>query len=338
LRERKAALETLLRPLGQHALIRYVEHFETAGDAVLRSACRMSLEGIISKRLDAPYRSGRSELWCKAKCRAGHEVVVGAWTSEGPRFRSLIVGVHKDNKLVHVGNVGTGFGGAKVTQLMPRLKKAASNKSPFADPKIPRQHGQVHWLKPELVAEIEFAGWTGDGRVRQASFKGLREDKPADAVQAEEPIPATTAEMTEPKPKKAAGKKGAAPSKPPAKGDNVVMGVVISNPDKPFWPDDGDGQPITKLELARYFEAVGEWMLPYVQGRPCTIVRYPDGIKGEHIYQRHPHAGTSSLISLVPVRGLGDNKPFLQVDRVEALIAFAQMGTIEVHPWNSTPG
>jgi bifunctional non-homologous end joining protein LigD len=310
---RKARLEKLLQK--QSAQLRYVEHFTSGGDAVLKSACRMSLEGIVSKRADAPYRSGRGEDWTKAKCRAGHEVVIGGWATTAGKFRSLLVGVQRGDHLIYVGRVGTGYSADKVKRLMPRLKEMAAKENPFGGIGAPRKERGVNWLKPELVAEIEFAGWTGDGLMRQAAFKGLRADKPADEVTAE--IPQKT--------------KLATPTS--AKGSSVVMGIPISHPDKALWPDAGDDKPVTKLELARYYEAIGEWMLPHIQGRPCSILRAPDGIKGEqHFFQRHAMAGQSNLLDEVKVSG--DRKPYLQINRVEALAAVAQSGGLELHPWN----
>ncbi|WP_419757547.1 DNA ligase D [Acidisoma sp.] len=332
LSERKTRLETLLGTLPKRGgpLLRYVDHFETGGDAVLLSACKLSLEGIVSKRLDAPYHSGRSESWTKAKCRAGNEVVIGAWTDTGGRFRSLIVGVHRGSHFVHVGRVGTGFGAAKVDQLLPRLKDMSAARSPFTGPGAPRSASNIHWVKPELVAEIEFAGWTGDGMIRQAAFKGLREDKPAAEVQAEDPAPAATTELASPPPKTPTPKK-AADGAP-----NVVMGVVISRPDKAMWPEAGsDGDPVTKLDLARYYEAVSPWLIRHLKGRPCSIIRAPDGFAGETFFQRHAMAGSSSLVELVTA--LGDRKPYLEIDRVEGLAAVAQVGALELHPWNNDP-
>ena len=167
--DRKARLKKLLEARkGKEKQIRYVEHFESGGDAVLQSACKLELEGVVSKKLDAPYRSGRSESWTKAKCRAGHEVVLGGWKTTNGKFRSLMAGVYRGDHLAFVGMVGTGFGQDKVRRIMPALKAAASDKSPFGGKNAPKKTRDVHWLKPELVAEIEFAGFTADGNVRQA--------------------------------------------------------------------------------------------------------------------------------------------------------------------------
>jgi bifunctional non-homologous end joining protein LigD len=329
LHERKSRLMARLdaRKAPRAARIRYVDHFVTAGQAVLESACRLDLEGIVSKRLDAPYHSGRSDTWTKAKCRSGHEVVIGGWTTTGAAFRSLIAGVYRDGKLAHVGRIGTGFGRDKLAGLLPKLKALETKISPFSGTGAPRSAENIHWVRPELVAEIEYAGFTGDGSIRQASFKGLREDKPAAEVEAETPMPVEKAELATPMPKAVTPKT--------AKGDNIVLGVTISHPDKALWADDGEGKPVTKLDLARYLEAVADWMMPHIKGRPCSVIRTPDGLGGQQFFQRHAMRGLSSLVSLVTVSG--DRQPYVQVDRKEALIALAQIAAVEFHPWNCRP-
>jgi bifunctional non-homologous end joining protein LigD len=342
LADRKAQLKRMLAarangkiPKGHVQRIRYVEHFESGGEAILQSACKLSLEGIVSKKLGALYQSGRSESWTKAKCREGQEVVIGGWKTTNGKFRSLMAGVYRGGHLAFVGIVGTGFGQDTVRRIMPALKAAASDKSPFGGKDAPRKTRDVHWVKPELVAEIEFAGFTDGGNIRQAAFKGLRQDKPANEIKAETPSMGKLAKPSTKSAGKAASKPATKTASGKSDGKAEVMGVVISKPDKELWPDGGDGKGVTKLDLARYFEAVGEWMIGHLKGRPCSVVRAPDGINGETFFQRHAMTGTSNLLELVKVSG--DRRPYLQIDRVEGLAAVAQIGGLELHPWNCAP-
>jgi bifunctional non-homologous end joining protein LigD len=359
--ERKGRLEKLLESSpGEH--IRFVSHLESRGDTVLESACKMGLEGIVSKRLDAPYSSGRGDTWLKSKCRAGHEVVLGGWTTEAGTLRSLLAGVNRAGHLVYVGRIGTGYTRKTIQELLPKLKALTVEQSPFGGENAPAKKSDMRWLKPELVAEIEFAGWTGSGMIRQAAFKGLRLDKPSSEVVAEvaaqvdesEPTPQqvlkTAAKRTArtektaraEKPRRAKKpaqaqrttrvKQQSSPSNP---RDTTVMGVTISKPDKALWPDAGDGRPVTKLDLARYFERIGPSMLPHLVGRPCSLVRAPDGLGGQQFFQRHAMAGMSDLFELVKVKG--DRAPYVQIDQLEALAAVAQIGALELHPWNCAP-
>jgi bifunctional non-homologous end joining protein LigD len=328
LTDRKERLQRLLADADDHARLRFVEHFEDGGEAVLRSACRLSLEGIVSKQSDAHYVSGRTNTWVKSKCRAGHEVVIGGYSRTAGKFRSLLVGVHCGDGFVYVGRVGTGFGAAKVEILLRKLQALKTPKSPFTGLNSPKKESGVIWLKPELVAEIEFAGWNADGLVRQAAFKALRDDKPASEVEAEKPAEPANTDVPQPV--------GPTPARPLRRGERIgVMGVLISNPDKPLWLDANDGVPVTKEDLARYYEAVGPWLIDHIKGRPCSIIRAPDGIGGEQFFQRHAMPGTSNLLELVTV--FGDRKPYLQIDRTEGLAAVAQVGAVELHPWNCEP-
>ncbi|HXS26632.1 MAG TPA: DNA ligase D [Steroidobacteraceae bacterium] len=363
--ERKRRLEELLASAEDHRHIVYVDHFEQSAETVLKSVCRMALEGIVSKRLDAPYSSGRGEAWTKAKCRGGQEVVIGGWTRERNELSSLLAGVWSGKRFVYIGRIGTGFSQATANALLKRLRAIEVDARPFdAAPPLPRSR-EVHWVRPELVAEIEFAGWTGDGMVRQAAFKGIREDKPAREVTVERPASAAEPPTRSARPTRggarrragataraamaartdaagrAAAAGGAARARAGAAGragagrPTNILGVEISHPEKPLWPDAGDGRPVTKLDLAEYFAVVGDWMMQHLRGRPCSLVRAPDGIGGEHFFQRHAMPGASSLFSLARVSG--DRKPYLQIDRVEGLAAAAQIAALELHPWNCEP-
>ncbi len=337
---RKARLEKLLAARKVGRRLHYVAHLISSAADVYASACKMGLEGIVSKQLDAPYRSGRSGSWTKAKCRAGQEVVLGGWTTDAGTVRSLLAGVYRGDKLTYVGRIGTGYGREVAKLLLPQLKKFTQAKSPFAGGDAPPTENNVRWLKPSLVAEIEFAGWTATGMIRQAAFKGLRQDKPARDVVGEIPRSLTTAKLNEatmPKNQKKSPVRSSAKTKAGANsGSAVVEGVTVSKPDKPLWSDAGDGKPVTKLQLAQYYESVGDWMLPHLEGRPCSLVRVPHGVGSEPFFQRHAMPGMSELFTTVKVRG--DKAPYVQIDRVEALAAAAQIGALELHPWNCAPG
>jgi len=259
-----------------------------------------------------------------------------------------------------VGRIGTGYTRKTIQELLPKLKALTVEQSPFGGENAPPKKSDVRWLKPKLVAEIEFAGWTGSGMIRQAAFKGLRLDKPASEVVAEIPAKVDESEPTPQQLLKTAAKRTARAEKTARAGkpgrakrpagaktttraakvpsnprDTTVMGVTISKPDKALWPDAGDGRPVTKLDLARYFERIGPAMLPHLLGRPCSLVRAPDGLGGQQFFQRHAMAGMSDLFELVKVKG--DRAPYVQIDRLEALAAVAQIGALELHPWNCAP-
>ncbi|OYW53197.1 MAG: DNA ligase D [Hyphomicrobium sp. 32-62-53] len=307
--------------------VRFVEHVSEPGDAVYQSACRMALEGIVSKRAQAPYTSGRTGAWAKAKCRNGQEVVIGGWSGKNNVIRALLVGVYENGALRYAGRVGTGFNAQNAAALLKKLNALTTDKSPFSGSEAPKRAPDVTWVKPKLVAEIHFAGWTANGMVRQASFKGLRADKPATHVRVD--VPSTIAKslsLSRPAPMK----------KSNASRKAVVMGTIISHPDKVMWPESNSTGPATKRDLAEYLESVGSWMIDHLRGRPCSIIRAPDGIEAQTFFQRHPMAGMSPLIGRVTVSG--DRQPYLQFDDVEALVAAAQSGGVEFHPWNCAPG
>jgi bifunctional non-homologous end joining protein LigD len=323
--ERKTRLKRLLGTQGKNSRLHYVTHLIANAQEVFASAQKMHLEGIVSKQLDAPYRSGRSGSWTKAKVRAGQEVVIGGWTSEGGNVRSLLAGVYRGGKLQYVGRIGTGYGQAVAKRLSPALEKLTRDANPFEGKDAPPRERNVRWVEPTLVAEIEFAGWTDGGMIRQAAFKGLREDKRAKDVVAESGMTKTKRSAVTLKAVGHAATKQAA----------AVLGVPLSHPNKALWPPVGDTSPVTKVDLAHYYEQVGEWMLPHLRGRPCSLVRVPDGLGSEQFFQRHAMQGMSEFLTAVKIRG--DKAPYVQIDRIEGLIAVTQIGTLEIHPWNCAP-
>ena len=325
LAERKAELQRLLaKPV---APISYVEHVTTPGDAVLQSACKMSLEGIVSKRLDAPYRSGRGPAWQKTKCRGRQEFVIGGFeTGKNGGIGALLVGTMQDGALHYSGKVGTGYNQAITADLLPKLRQTRVPSSPFSG-RQPERSKDAQWVEPRLVAEVAFAGWTHDGVLRQASFKGLRDDKSAAEVTVrQEPIARRASHAVRP---------ARAPARPLPSGAATVLGVTISNPTKVLWPRDA----ITKLQLAEYLATVAERMALFLKQRPVSIIRAPDGIstpgdKRPTFFQRHAHAGTSALIHQITLPG--EAKPYISIDDPPGLIAAAQMGAVEFHPWGCT--
>jgi bifunctional non-homologous end joining protein LigD len=304
---RKKSLQTFLPPQAKQRRIRFVPHFISPGEALRLSSCRMGLEGIVSKQLDAHYQSGRSDLWVKTKCRGRQEFVIGGYSrgTAGKGIGALLVGVYDGKQLRYRGRVGTGFNSKTAAALGKALHKLKAMRTPFAGTQ-PDKTSDVIWVKPKLVGEVEYGGWTGDGLLRHAAFKGLREDKPATSVRGE----------------------GKAVAK--AKIADAQSKVTLSNPDKKLWPREG----ITKADLAAYYARMAEPLLRFAGHRPLSIIRAPDGIAGETFFQRHHNRGTSALIGKVKIRG--EKQPYLVVDDAEALRAMAQWGVVELHPWGAT--
>ena len=318
--ERKKALARLLR--GRRGRLRYSEHFDAPGPEVHQRACRMHLEGIVSKRKQAPYVAGRGQAWLKVKCVARQEFVIGGYTDpEGARAElgSLLLGVHDpDGRLVYTGRVGTGFTDATLAVLGKRLRKLGQSVSPFSSegPRPPARG--AHWVKPVLVGEVAFTEWTRDGLLRHPAFEGLREDKPAAQVVREAPR--------------------AAPARRIAGGsdaDVAVAGVHLSHPDRVLY----EAQAITKLGLARYYEAVADFIVPHVADRPLSLVRCPEGAGGQCFYQKHAGPGVPSEVKRVRIRERGGaTAAYPYVDDLPGLVALAQIGVLEIHPWGARVG
>ncbi|MEX0642290.1 MAG: DNA ligase D, partial [Pirellulales bacterium] len=330
LEDRKSLLRRVV-PDNSHGAVRFSDHVVGKGPDFFDQACRMHLEGIISKRRQRPYVAGRGVDWLKVKCSLSEEFVIGGFTTpSGARshFGALLVGYYDTKgQLVYAGRVGTGFDNRTLADLHAKLAKLEQPKSPFVN--LSGSTGQargVTWVKPKLVAQVTFSNWTDDRQLRHPSFQGLREDKDAREVTREEPVSQEAVESSSaaknPRPAKAAKASSAA---------TEVAGVQLSNPGKLLYPQDG----ITKLDLARYYEQVAEWMLPHVANRLLSLVRCPAGSGQKCFFQKHPGEGASEHLARYPVREKNKTEEYLAIHDLPGVIALVQMGVLEIHVWGS---
>jgi bifunctional non-homologous end joining protein LigD len=346
--ERKEALHALL-PAGGAGPLRYSEHFTESGALVLEHACRMSLEGIISKRVASSYRSGRSTDWIKSKCFDRQEFVIAGFVPSSVAngaIGSLALGYNDGGQLVYAGRVGTGFPEKTARDLFRKLQAIRTDPIPFAGKLATAERRGVIWVRPELVAEVEFRGWTGAKLLRQASFRGLREDKAPGEVVREMPAAPFAAAA------RGAGQVGA---KGGEEGDGegqavkgngrqrktaavrsagprgASFGVKLTHPDRIYWPDAG----VTKLGLAEYYAQAWKWIAPHVVRRPLSLLRCPDGIGEQCFFQKQPWQGLHQSITVLPNPGPGGDH-LLAIDSLDGLVALVQAGVLEIHPWGAS--
>lgn len=339
--ERKRLLSALLKDRPSSSVIQYSDHISGRGDVAFAEACRSGMEGLIAKRADAPYLSGRNRNWVKVKCGQRQEFVIGGFTDpSGSRsaFGALLLGVYDaKGRLQFSGRTGTGFTERSLKELHARLQKIEQKQPAFVNPPVGSEARGVHWVKPTLVAEVAFAEWTNEGQLRQASFQGLREDKDARSITHERPDSTSS-------PDKAGGNSRLARSrrKPTNKetptvstrssdGAVIVSGVTLSHPDRVLFPEQG----ITKLALAQYYESVSEWILPHLEDRPLTLVRCPEGYKKECFYQKHAGDHIPETVGRVEVPENGGSSCYMVADHLPALIGVVQMGVLELHTWGA---
>jgi bifunctional non-homologous end joining protein LigD len=297
--ERKRALAEIVRPF---PLLRISDHF-TGGEELLEVARQSGLEGLIAKRAKSAYESRRSQDWLKMKLTTEQEFVIGGYTpGERDTFGSLAIGYYDDDDaLVYAGNVGTGFNETSLRTLFTRLQALAVEKKPFArGDKIPR--GTV-WVKPELVAQVKFANWTEEARLRAPVYLGLRNDKPAVEVAREEP--AVHPVPADPK-------------------------LKFTNLDKIYFPDDG----YTKGDLIRYYDAVAPLILPHLKDRPLSLKRYPNGIRGEYFFQKNTPDNYPSWLQTETV----DGTRYILANDKTTLLYLTNLGCIDQNPWMSRVG
>jgi bifunctional non-homologous end joining protein LigD len=335
LEDRKAALARLLASASDKAaVLRYSDHVVGAGADFFAHACKLGLEGIVSKKRDATYRGTRGPEWLKIKCLKQQEIVIGGYTEpEGSRvgIGALLGGVYESGRLAYVGKIGTGFDNRMLRDLQQRLSRLEQKTSPFAS--RPAGAARAHWVKPELVAQVSFSEWTSDGKLRHPAFQGLREDKPADSVVRE--LPVTTAdETTDDKTAPDKERTARAPrSTPSAKrtAEATVAGVRLTHADRVLYPSHGT----TKLDLARFYESIAKWILPHLEDRPTTLVRCPEGAHKTCFYQKHVGYWAPESLRRVKIQEKRKVGEYLVVDSLASLIGLVQIGILEIHTWNS---
>jgi bifunctional non-homologous end joining protein LigD len=309
LEQRKRALHALLT--SRAGAVRYSDHVIGKGDAFFGQACKRGLEGIVSKRRGSLARPGRGTDWLKIKCSSRQEFVIGGFTDPQRSrvgFGALLLGVQEDGHLRYAGRVGTGFDNDLLRDLKGKLTALEVRESPFAN--APRARG-THWVKPKLVAEVNFTEWTSDGMLRHPSFVGLREDKAPKEIVRERP------------------KRGGAV--PHRASDAVVCGVTITHPDKVLYPE----RQLTKLDVARYLESVAGRMVPQIAGRPLMMRRCPEGRGGPCFWQKHPHGAVHESLEQVTIREQNGRNVYLLVHDATGLVALLQAGALEVHVWSA---
>ncbi|MEQ1503995.1 MAG: DNA ligase D, partial [Myxococcota bacterium] len=292
--DRKAQLE---RVVGRTGAVRYVDHVVGRGPEVFDHACRLGAEGIVSKRADGTYRSGRHRGWTKSKCRGREDFVIGGYVTRGTGLSSLLLGERDADGLRYVGRVGTGFTEADRRSVRARLEPLRRPDPPFTvAPPVPRRD-TVTWVEPSASVEIAFAERTRDGMVRHASFLGLRDDR----------------------------------ASPPSRAQAAAQTPVppVSNADKVLYPEVG----LTKGELAAWIHRMAPWILPHVANRPLSLVRCPNGHDRPCFFQKHHLPGSAAIH---PVDVPGSDQRYLAIDDAAGLVALVQLGALEIHPWGST--
>jgi len=330
--ERRAALLAILKS-GKEPLLRFSEAFIEDPNDLLTSACHMQLEGLIGKRLGSSYASGRSSDWIKLKCKRRQEfIIVGFTDPTGSRnaFGALLLGLHDrdSGELRYVGKVGTGFTEATLKSIHDRIKPLRTKKPAVANPPRSAELTRVHWLKPQLLAEVAYAEMTKDGSVRHAVFHGLRDDKPASDITVEQPTIIKNIHGKNIDAKASSAKKKAPTA--PSQINSEHSKIHITHPDRVIDATSGT----TKVQLAEYYASVAEWILPQLKDRPVALVRAPDGITGELFFQKN--AERLKVPGIISLDHKLTGQPMMVINNVETLIGAVQINTVELHTWNAT--
>jgi bifunctional non-homologous end joining protein LigD len=304
--ERKAALARLLA--GHNGTLTYSEHFEGRGATVFEHACRLGLEGVVSKLKTSTYRSGRAKSWLKSKCAEGCELAIVGYVPSTIQRRAIgslvVAAAEPKGNLRYAGRVGSGYSSAVAEDLWRRLEPLRIAAPPLEAPPPADVRRNVRWVKPALVAEVELRGWTADGIVRHSVFKGLRPEK-------------DTADVARPKP---AAKAKSVPALP----------IALTHPDRMLWPSVG----VTKQGLAEFYAEIWPWVGPHVANRPLALVRCPGGVDETCFFQKHAWAGISEHVTRS--NDPEDGEEILAIDSVEGLLSLVQASVLEIHVWGAT--
>jgi bifunctional non-homologous end joining protein LigD len=315
--DRKQLLQDIVAGLSARSPVRFSEHLDADGPTMLEHSCRLGLEGIISKRRDLPYRPGRGEHWFKAKCQQSQEFVILGYvpsTAASRAVGALALGYYSDGQLIYSGRVGTGWSADLATLLYAELNKIKTTKPALRNALPAGAEKGVVWTEPRFVCAVEYRDWTHDGLIRQSSFKGLREDKPAQEISLENPLPSKRGRAGR------GAKKMPNPSNP---GE-----VKLTHPERILWPEAG----ITKQGLADYYTDIADWILPHIAGRVLSLLRCPSGTSNQCFFAKHPWAGLGDLAQRVDV---SEKEPMMAIDGLAGLMSLVQAGVVEIHPWGS---
>ena len=324
LRKRKEKRKGLLNNSKSLAVLRYSEHIEGNGGEMFNRACGMGLEGIVSKQAEAPYLPGRQRSWLKSKCAQRQEFIILGYSAarKGERaLGALYLGYRIHGKTKYAGKVGTGFSMTGARVLADRLEGISIGKPVLMRAEVggltTREWQSIRWVKPVLLCEVNFTEWTKDGQLRHPSFQGLREDKEADEVKKEKPLPSRFVSPTP------TGKK----TSPLA-----LHGINITHPDRVI----SETGHVTKGDLAEYYAAIAPFMLPRISRHPLSLLRCPSGIESQCFYQRNPGKGLGPDVHPFKFRHKGKKYEYLYIKDEKGLLEVVQMGSIEIHPWGAS--
>jgi bifunctional non-homologous end joining protein LigD len=317
--ERKALLQRIVDRLPETSPIRFSEHLQQDGPTMFAHACRLGLEGIVSKRADQPYRGGRGDHWLKTKATLRQEFAILGYipsTATKGSVGALLLGYYERGKLNYAGRVGTGYSSDQARSLRTALDKIAAARPELANGLPVGAEKGVRWATPKLVCEVEYRGWTADRLIRQSAFIGLREDRPAEEI------------TLEVKPDAAAGV--ASPAKQARSGEaQIPIRRRLTHPERILWPEPG----VTKEGLAEFYAEIADWILPHIAGRVLSLVRCPSGVSESCFFAKHAWHGLTGAVRRVDV---GEKEKMLVLDSVDGLIDLVQASVLEIHPWGST--